>query len=60
MSLYLYAKIGTREWPTNADLGTADIPSARDFMMYTICDNKVISSHDNKLLKSIEFEDEDI
>ena len=36
MSLYLYAKSGSGLWPTNSDLNTADILSARDFMMYMI------------------------
>ncbi len=29
-------KNGTESWPTNADLNTADIASARAFMMYSI------------------------
>ncbi len=58
MSLYLYAKIGTREWPTNADLGTADIPSARDFMMYTICVEKQQNRHQlqTRIQSEIEIE----
>jgi hypothetical protein len=57
MSLYLYVKIETREWPTNADLATADIPSARDFMMYTICVEKQQNRHQQQHIQSeIEIE----